>query len=94
VRIKFPISAKRDDAIGNLMSSVGLLMVLMVATLVLSFGSFRMAILIGVVAVLSLGLSLGAGPLWVSVWFFRHRRHDGARRCGDQRFDRGASGAA
>jgi multidrug efflux pump subunit AcrB len=34
-------TSKRDDAIGNLMSSVGVLLVLMVATLVLSFSSFR-----------------------------------------------------
>jgi len=53
-------ASKRDDAIGNLMSSVGVLLVLMVATLVLSFGSFRLAGLIGAVAVLSIGLSLGA----------------------------------
>ncbi|NOZ39036.1 MAG: efflux RND transporter permease subunit [Planctomycetes bacterium] len=57
-------AAKRDDAIGNLLSSVGLLMVLMVATLVLSFSSFRMAGLIGAVAVLSVGLSLGALALF------------------------------
>ncbi len=53
-------ASKRDDAIGNLLSSVGVLLVLMVATLVLSFSSFRMAGLIGAVAVLSVGLSLGA----------------------------------
>ena len=53
-------ASKRDEAIGNLMSSVSVLLVLMVATLVLSFGSFRMAGLIGAVAVLSVGLSLGA----------------------------------
>lgn len=51
---------KRDQAIGNLMSSVGVLLVLMVATLVLSFGSFRMALLIGIVGMMSIGLSLGA----------------------------------
>ncbi len=51
---------KRDQAVGNLMSSVGVLMVLMVATLVLSFGSFRMAALIGVVGLLSIGLGMGA----------------------------------
>lgn len=55
-------SEKRDDAIGNLMASVGVLMVLMVATLVLSFGSFRLAALIGAVAALSVGLGLGS--LW------------------------------
>ena len=57
-------ASKRDDAIGNLMSNVGVLMVLMVATLVLSFSSFRMAGLIGAVAVLSVGLSLGALALF------------------------------
>lgn len=53
-------ASKRDEAIGNLMSSVGVLLVLMVATLVLSFSSYRMAAIIGAVAVLSVGLSLGA----------------------------------
>lgn len=57
-------ASKRDDAIGNLMSSVGVLLVLMVATLVLSFSSFRMAGIIGAVAVLSIGLSLGALALF------------------------------
>ena len=57
-------TSKRDDAILNLMSSVSILLVLMVATLVLSFGSFRMAGLIGVVAFLSVGLSLGALALF------------------------------
>ena len=56
-------SAKRNEAIGNLMSSVSILMVLMVATLVLSFGSFRMATIVGVVAALSVGLGMGA--LWL-----------------------------
>ncbi len=53
-------ASKRDEAIGNLMSSVGVLMVLMVATLVLSFSSYRIAAIVGGVAVLSVGLSLGA----------------------------------
>lgn len=52
--------SKRNDAVGNLMSNVAVLLVLMAATLVLSFGSFRMAGLIGVVAVLSVGLAVGA----------------------------------
>lgn len=55
--------AKRNDAIGNLMANVGVLMVLMVATLVLSFQSFRLAIVIAGVAALSVGLSMGA--LWL-----------------------------
>ncbi len=53
-------ASRRNDAIGNLMANVGILMVLMVATLVLSFGSFRLAAVIGAVAVLSVGLGLGA----------------------------------
>ncbi|MDC0935803.1 efflux RND transporter permease subunit, partial [Pirellulales bacterium] len=53
-------ASKRDDAVGNLMSSVGILAVMMAATLVLSFSSFRVAALIGAVALLSVGLSLGA----------------------------------
>lgn len=56
-------AAQRDDAIGNLLASVGVLAVLMVAALVLSFKSFRLAMLIGVVALLAVGLGLGA--LWV-----------------------------
>ncbi len=56
-------SSERDDAVGKLMASVGLLAILMGATLVLTFQSFRMAGLIGVVAILSLGL--GVLSLWV-----------------------------
>ncbi|MDA7951741.1 MAG: efflux RND transporter permease subunit, partial [Pirellulaceae bacterium] len=54
---------QRDGAVGNLMSSVLPLMVMMAATLVLSFGSFRLAALIAVIAVSAIGLGLGA--LWV-----------------------------
>lgn len=56
-------AAKRDDAIGNLMANVGVLLVLMAATLVLSFQSFRMASIIAIVGVLSMGL--GTGSLWL-----------------------------
>ena len=56
-------AAERDNAVGNLMANVGVLMVLMVATLVLSFNSFRVAGIVGIVAVLSIGL--GVGALWV-----------------------------
>ncbi|MCA9083421.1 MAG: efflux RND transporter permease subunit [Planctomycetaceae bacterium] len=52
--------AQRNDAIGNLMASIGVLAVLMVATLVLSFRSFRLAALIGAVAILAVGCGLGA----------------------------------
>jgi len=57
-------AAKRDDAVGLLLSSAAVLVVLMVATLVLSFGSFRVAGLIGLVALLAVGLGLG------SLWLF------------------------
>lgn len=56
-------TAKRDEAVGNLMANVSVLMVLMIATLVLSFGSFRIAGIVGSVAILSVGLGLGA--LWL-----------------------------
>lgn len=56
-------ASKRDDAVGNLMVNVGVLMVLMVATLVLSFSSFRVAGLVGSVGLLSIGL--GLGMLWL-----------------------------
>ena len=56
-------AAKRDDAVGNLMANVGMLLVMMIATLVLSFRSFRMAGIIGAIAVSSVGLGIGA--LWL-----------------------------
>ena len=55
-------SAERNRAVANLMASAGVLMVLMVAGLVLSFQSFRIAGLIGVIASLSVGVGLAA--LW------------------------------
>ncbi len=57
-------SGERDEAVGNLMASVGVLLVLMLATLVLSFNSFRLAGLIAVVAGLSGGLAM------LSLWLF------------------------
>ncbi|MDJ0719422.1 MAG: efflux RND transporter permease subunit [Prochloraceae cyanobacterium] len=57
-------SAERNDAVGNLLSTVGILIVLMVATLVLSFNSFRSAGIIFLVAIGSVGLALA------SLWFF------------------------
>lgn len=56
-------AAQRNDAVGNLLASVGILAVMMMAALVLSFRSFRLAALIGVVAFLAVGLGLGA--LWI-----------------------------
>ena len=57
-------AAEKDDAISGLVSTVGVLVVLMVATLVLSLGSFRLAIVIGIVAISSVGLGL------FSIWIF------------------------
>lgn len=54
-------SAKRDESVGNLMAHVGLIAVLLLAVLVLSFNSFRMAGVIMLVALQSCGLGL----LWV-----------------------------
>lgn len=51
-------SAKRDEAVGNLAGSAALLLVLMAAALVLTFNSFRLAAVIGVVGFLSVGLAL------------------------------------
>lgn len=61
-------AAERDSAVGNLMASVSLLLVLMVATLVLSFGSFRLAGIIGAVGLFSIGL--GLLPLWIAGYPF------------------------
>ena len=57
-------AAERNEAVGQLSASLGVLVVLMAATLVLSFGSFRLAAIVAVVAGLSAGLGLG------SLWLF------------------------
>lgn len=59
-------SKERDEAVGNLLSSIGTLVVLMVGTLVLSLGSFRLMGLILVIA----GLSAGTG--FVGLWLFQY----------------------
>lgn len=61
-------AAERDNAVGSLLSNVALLGILMVATLVLSFSSFRAAALIGGVALLAAGLGLAS--LWLSGYPF------------------------
>ncbi|MEL7076326.1 MAG: efflux RND transporter permease subunit [Cyanobacteria bacterium J06582_2] len=58
--------AERDEAVGNLYSIFGLVLILMIATLVLSFSSFRLAAIIVVVAVCSIGLGL------FSLWLFNY----------------------
>ncbi|WP_017659110.1 efflux RND transporter permease subunit [Baaleninema simplex] len=57
-------SAERDRAVEELMSAVGVLLVMMVATLVLSLNSFRSA---GIIAIVGVG-SVGLGML--SLWLF------------------------
>ncbi|MFK7777082.1 MAG: efflux RND transporter permease subunit, partial [Gimesia sp.] len=56
--------AERNNAVGSLSASLGILLVVMIATLVLSFNSFRLAGIIAVVAAMSGGLGLG------SLWLF------------------------
>ena len=55
---------KRSSAVAGLISTVGVLIVLTIATLVLSLGSFRLAGIIGIVAIASFGLGL------FSIWLF------------------------
>ena len=57
-------AGERNRAVGNLMASVMILVIMMVIVLVLSFGSFRLAGVIGFVALCSVGLGLG------SLWLF------------------------
>jgi len=58
-RIEFGGEAEeRSQAIGNLASTVGVLGIMLVSTLVLSLGSFRLAALIGGVAIAAVGLGL------------------------------------
>ena len=59
-------SAKRNEAVGDLISTVSIILVVMVATLVLSFSSFRAAFIIVIVAICSIGLGL------FSLWIFGH----------------------
>ena len=58
--------AERDEAVDNLYSIFGIVLILMIATLVLSFSSFRLAAVIVVVAICSIGLGL------FSLWLFSY----------------------
>ena len=51
-------SDARDDVMRNLISSLGIIVALSIATIVLTFGSYRLSIIAGVVSILSMGLSL------------------------------------
>ncbi len=53
-------SDERAETVQNLAASAGLIMVLTVATIVLTFNSFLLSLITGTVAVLSMGLSLFA----------------------------------
>ncbi|MGL5808126.1 MAG: efflux RND transporter permease subunit [Xenococcaceae cyanobacterium] len=55
---------ERSDAVGKLFGFIGVLVVLMVATLVLSLGSFQLAALMGAIAIFSVGLS------FLAIWLF------------------------
>jgi multidrug efflux pump subunit AcrB len=55
---------EQNDALGGLVSTIGVITVLMIATLVLSFSSVRLAAVIGVVAIASFGWGL------FSIWLF------------------------
>ncbi|NEQ50220.1 MAG: efflux RND transporter permease subunit [Leptolyngbya sp. SIO3F4] len=59
-------SAERDKTVASLMSIVSVLLVVMLATLVLSFNSFRAAAIITLVGICSIGLGL------FSLWCFRY----------------------
>ncbi|MDB4766790.1 efflux RND transporter permease subunit [bacterium] len=48
-------ASKRDDAVGGLMANVGILVMAMITTLVLSIGSFRGSLIIGAVALMAIG---------------------------------------
>jgi multidrug efflux pump subunit AcrB len=51
-------SDARSETVGNLMASIGLIVTLMIATIVLTFNSYRLAVIAALVSVLSMGLSL------------------------------------
>lgn len=61
-------SAERDDAVGKLMSTVGVLLVLMVIAIVLTFDSFRLAGITMAAAVQAAGLG------FLSLWMFGYPR--------------------
>ncbi|VEP14091.1 Cation/multidrug efflux pump [Hyella patelloides LEGE 07179] len=57
-------SEERGDAVGSLISTVGIITIIMIAVLVLSLGSFQLAGIIGIVAMSSFGLGI------FSIWLF------------------------
>lgn len=59
-------SAKRNDAVSNLLASIGVIATLLVTIVVLSFNSFRISLLIFLSAFQSIGLGL------FSIWVFHY----------------------
>ena len=51
-------SDARDETLRNLLGSLGLIVTLAIAIIVVTFGSYRLAAIAGIVAILSMGLSL------------------------------------
>ena len=51
-------SDARDEVLRNLISTLGIIIALSIATIVITFGSYRLSLVTAVVAVLSMGLSL------------------------------------
>lgn len=60
--------AERNNAVGKLLDGIWLLLAIMIATLVWTFGSFRMATIIGLVGVLSIGMAMAS--LWIGNYPF------------------------
>ncbi len=60
------VSSERDAAVGNFVAYSAVVVTLAVAVLVLTFGSFRMAAIISVVAMMSVGLG------FLSLWLFAY----------------------
>jgi multidrug efflux pump subunit AcrB len=58
-------AAERNDAVNQLLAPMGILVVMMIGTLVLSMRSFRLAGVIGMVGFLAIGMGL------LAVWFFQ-----------------------
>ena len=48
----------RAETVNNLLGPIGLIVALMIASIVLTFNSYRLSLIVGVVSILSMGLSL------------------------------------
>lgn len=57
-------SDARNEVLTNMLAAVGIIIALTVATIVLTFNSFRLSLIAGLVAILSMGLSLLALALF------------------------------